>query len=98
MSDAKYFHTTKRGEIHELKEELHQLDKTKKKEAVKKVVFLSILPVIASFLLNRAFCDFSWMYAIEKGLTKSSIFKAEKECYEARTDLNRQIVWMRSCF
>jgi hypothetical protein len=37
MSDAKYFHTTKRGEIHELKEELHQLDKGKKKEAVKKV-------------------------------------------------------------
>eukprot|EP00292_Cryptomonas_paramecium_P003004 CAMPEP_0113683024 /NCGR_PEP_ID=MMETSP0038_2-20120614/13037_1 /TAXON_ID=2898 /ORGANISM="Cryptomonas paramecium" /LENGTH=612 /DNA_ID=CAMNT_0000602255 /DNA_START=44 /DNA_END=1879 /DNA_ORIENTATION=+ /assembly_acc=CAM_ASM_000170 len=38
MSDAKYFHTTKRGEIHELKEELHQLDKSKKKEAVKKVI------------------------------------------------------------
>lgn len=37
MSDAKYFHTTKRGEIHELKEELHQLDKAKKKDAVKKV-------------------------------------------------------------
>ena len=68
MSDAKYFHTTKRGEIHELKEELHQLDKTKKKEAVKKVVFLAILPVIASFLLNLAFCDFSWMYVMEKAL------------------------------
>lgn len=32
MSDAKYFQTTKRGEIHELKEELHQLDKSKQKE------------------------------------------------------------------
>eukprot|EP00286_Rhodomonas_abbreviata_P008403 CAMPEP_0181322904 /NCGR_PEP_ID=MMETSP1101-20121128/19483_1 /TAXON_ID=46948 /ORGANISM="Rhodomonas abbreviata, Strain Caron Lab Isolate" /LENGTH=649 /DNA_ID=CAMNT_0023430861 /DNA_START=181 /DNA_END=2127 /DNA_ORIENTATION=+ len=38
MSDAKYFQTTKRGEIHELKEELHQLDKSKQKEAVKKVI------------------------------------------------------------
>lgn len=38
MSDAKYFQTTKRGEIHELKEELHTNDKTKQKEAVKKVI------------------------------------------------------------
>jgi len=32
MSDAKYFQTTKRGEIHELKEELHTNDKQKQKE------------------------------------------------------------------
>jgi AP-1 complex subunit beta-1 len=38
MSDAKYFQTTKRGEIHELKEELHTNDKAKQKEAVKKVI------------------------------------------------------------
>ncbi|KAJ1479608.1 armadillo-type protein [Baffinella frigidus] len=38
MSDAKYFQTTKRGEIHELKEELHTNDKQKQKEAVKKVI------------------------------------------------------------
>ncbi|EKX40910.1 Adaptor protein complex 1/2 subunit beta 1 [Guillardia theta CCMP2712] len=38
MSDAKYFQTTKRGEIHELKEELHTNDKSKQKEAVKKVI------------------------------------------------------------
>eukprot|EP00746_Dinoflagellata_sp_MGD_P007537 gnl/MRDRNA2_/MRDRNA2_114934_c0_seq1.p1 gnl/MRDRNA2_/MRDRNA2_114934_c0~~gnl/MRDRNA2_/MRDRNA2_114934_c0_seq1.p1 ORF type:complete len:910 (+),score=206.89 gnl/MRDRNA2_/MRDRNA2_114934_c0_seq1:124-2853(+) len=37
-SDAKYFQTTKRGEIQELKEELHTGDKTKTKEAVKKVI------------------------------------------------------------
>ena len=36
-SDGKYFQTSKRGEIHELKEELHIQDKGRKKEAVKKV-------------------------------------------------------------
>eukprot|EP00386_Alphamonas_edax_P004979 GDKI01015628.1.p2 GENE.GDKI01015628.1~~GDKI01015628.1.p2 ORF type:complete len:159 (-),score=57.64 GDKI01015628.1:136-612(-) len=38
MSDGRYFQTTKRGEIHELKEELHSANKDKKKEAVKKVI------------------------------------------------------------
>eukprot|EP00922_Rhytidocystis_sp_ex-Travisia-forbesii_P021284 GHVS01031196.1.p1 GENE.GHVS01031196.1~~GHVS01031196.1.p1 ORF type:complete len:911 (+),score=148.84 GHVS01031196.1:143-2875(+) len=38
MSDGRYFQTTKRGEIHELKEELHSSNKEKKKEAVKKVI------------------------------------------------------------
>lgn len=38
MSDSKYFSTTKKGEIHELKEELRSLDRPKKKDAVKKVI------------------------------------------------------------
>eukprot|EP00921_Rhytidocystis_pertsovi_P005016 GHVQ01008683.1.p1 GENE.GHVQ01008683.1~~GHVQ01008683.1.p1 ORF type:complete len:593 (-),score=62.78 GHVQ01008683.1:96-1874(-) len=38
MSDGRYFQTTKRGEIHELKEELHSSNKEKKKDAVKKVI------------------------------------------------------------
>ncbi|CEL96292.1 unnamed protein product [Vitrella brassicaformis CCMP3155] len=38
MSDGRFFQTTKRGEIHELKEELHSANKDKKKEAVKKVI------------------------------------------------------------
>eukprot|EP00775_Hariotina_reticulata_P007152 gene7152-7367_t len=38
MADGKYFATTKKGEIHELKEELASLDRPKKKEAVKKVI------------------------------------------------------------
>mmetsp|Transcript_21443 Transcript_21443/g.50438 ORF Transcript_21443/g.50438 Transcript_21443/m.50438 type:complete len:907 (-) Transcript_21443:82-2802(-) len=38
MTDSKYFQTTKRGEIHELKEELNAADKQKKKEGVKKVI------------------------------------------------------------
>lgn len=37
-TDGKYFQTTKRGEIQELKEELHLMDKAKVKEAVKKVI------------------------------------------------------------
>ncbi|XP_040579652.1 AP-2 complex subunit beta [Lepeophtheirus salmonis] len=38
MTDSKYFTTTKKGEIFELKSELHSDKKEKKKEAVKKVI------------------------------------------------------------
>lgn len=37
MTDSKYFTTTKKGEIFELKSELNNDKKEKKKEAVKKV-------------------------------------------------------------
>lgn len=40
MTDSKYFTTTKKGEIFELKSELNNDKKEKKKEAVKKVVVL----------------------------------------------------------
>lgn len=36
--DRRFFTSTKRGEIQELKDELHSLDKQKKKDAVKKVI------------------------------------------------------------
>ncbi|CAE7343540.1 BETAC-AD [Symbiodinium pilosum] len=38
QNDGKFFQTTKRGEIQELKEELHAHDKQKQKDAVKKVI------------------------------------------------------------
>ncbi|VWU48464.1 AP-1 complex subunit beta, putative [Hepatocystis sp. ex Piliocolobus tephrosceles] len=38
MSDLRYFQTTKKGELHELKEELHSSHKEKKKEAIKKII------------------------------------------------------------
>ena len=38
MTDSKYFTTTKKGEIFELKAELNSDRKEKKKEAVKKVI------------------------------------------------------------
>lgn len=38
QNDGKFFQTTKRGEIQELKEELHANDKGKQKDAVKKVI------------------------------------------------------------
>jgi AP-1 complex subunit beta-1 len=38
QNDGKFFQTTKRGEIQELKEELHANDKAKQKDAVKKVI------------------------------------------------------------
>ena len=37
MTDSKYFTTTKKGEIFELKSELNSEKKEKKKDAVKKV-------------------------------------------------------------
>lgn len=37
-NDSKYFTTTKKGEIHELKEELHHQKPEKQKDAVKKVI------------------------------------------------------------
>ena len=37
MTDSKYFTTTKKGEIYELKAELNQAKMDRKKEAVKKV-------------------------------------------------------------
>jgi len=37
-TDSKYFQTTKKGEIHELREELLSSDPNKRKEAVKKVI------------------------------------------------------------
>lgn len=40
MTDSKYFTTTKKGEIFELKSELNSDKKEKKKEAVKKVIFV----------------------------------------------------------
>ena len=39
MTDSKYFTTTKKGEIFELKSELNSDKKEKKREAVKKVGF-----------------------------------------------------------
>uniref|UniRef100_A0A182U205 AP complex subunit beta n=1 Tax=Anopheles melas TaxID=34690 RepID=A0A182U205_9DIPT len=42
MTDSKYFTTTKKGEIFELKSELNNDKKEKKKEAVKKVVIASM--------------------------------------------------------
>jgi AP-1 complex subunit beta-1 len=39
MSDGKYFQTTKKGEIHELKEELNSTSRDKIKEAVRLFLF-----------------------------------------------------------
>jgi len=43
MTDSKYFTTTKKGEIFELKSELNSEKKEKKREAVKKVCAASHL-------------------------------------------------------
>ncbi len=40
MTDSKYFTTTKKGEIFELRADLNSDRKDKKKDAVKKVLFI----------------------------------------------------------
>ena len=54
MTDSKYFTTTKKGEIFELKSELNNDKKEKKKEAVKKVG-ISLLKNISNLKLKRIF-------------------------------------------
>ena len=53
MTDSKYFTTTKKGEIFELKSELNNDKKEKKKEAVKKVKFAQF--VYQGVVFNYAF-------------------------------------------
>ena len=50
MTDSKYFTTTKKGEIFELKSELNSDKKEKKREAVKKVSRFSFV--------SKTSCDF----------------------------------------
>jgi hypothetical protein len=56
MTDSKYFTTTKKGEIFELKSELNNEKKEKKKEAVKKVIkiyyYIFLLAVLKKNFLS----------------------------------------------
>lgn len=51
MTDAKYFTTTKKGEIFELKNELNSDKKEKKREAVKKLIFF-LIKIIKSIIFR----------------------------------------------
>lgn len=57
MTDSKYFTTTKKGEIFELKSELNNDKKEKKKEAVKKVRFLTFF-IINNIIISHIFSKF----------------------------------------
>ena len=48
MGDQKYFSTTKKGEIAELKEELNHLDRQKKKDAVRPGLLRSSFSLLKS--------------------------------------------------
>lgn len=56
MTDSKYFTTTKKGEIFELKSELNSDKKEKKKEAVKKVI--ASMTVGEYWLVLKTFWNF----------------------------------------
>jgi len=51
MTDSKYFTTTKKGELFELRADLVSDRKDKKKDAVKKVTFVSI-PNYTAFIIQ----------------------------------------------
>lgn len=51
MTDSKYFTTTKKGEIFELKSELNSDKKEKKREAVKKVGSLCYYCLLMSIII-----------------------------------------------
>ena len=55
MTDAKYFTTTKKGEIFELKSELNSDKKEKKREAVKKVGVPVDIYFPSVFVVNQGF-------------------------------------------
>ena len=58
MSDSKYFTTTKKGEIFELKSELNSDKKEKKREAVKKVC--NLLFTYENYTKNEYMFDKLW--------------------------------------
>lgn len=55
MTDSKYFTTTKKGEIFELKSELNNDKKEKKKEAVKKVCWNSLFILVSDLSSSESF-------------------------------------------
>lgn len=55
MTDSKYFTTTKKGEIFELKSELNNDKKEKKKEAVKKVCVFPIEFLFSGLIVMKCF-------------------------------------------
>jgi len=69
-SDSRFFSTTKRGELHELREELNGNDVTKQKNAIKKV--------IANMTLGR---DVSMVYADVVKLSRTSSLELKKLVY-----------------
>lgn len=70
MTDSKYFTTTKKGEIFELKSELNNDKKEKKKEAVKKVTIRTFRIVVVVIIISELNWDtniarvlfISWMH------------------------------------
>lgn len=61
MTDSKYFTTTKKGEIFELKSELNNDKKEKKKEAVKKVCNLKFFILNYIVIQHDIFLKLSFM-------------------------------------
>uniref|UniRef100_A0A8C6DIV8 Uncharacterized protein n=1 Tax=Moschus moschiferus TaxID=68415 RepID=A0A8C6DIV8_MOSMO len=62
MTDSKYFTTNKKGEIFELKAELNNEKKEKRKEAVKKVIAAMTVGKDVTVVIRDIFCKYSNKY------------------------------------
>uniref|UniRef100_A0A8C0Q4I9 Adaptor related protein complex 2 subunit beta 1 n=2 Tax=Canis lupus familiaris TaxID=9615 RepID=A0A8C0Q4I9_CANLF len=61
MTDSKYFTTNKKGEIFELKAELNNEKKEKRKEAVKKVIAAMTVGKDVRCCCSEVFCYWSFV-------------------------------------
>ena len=68
MTDSKYFTTTKKGEIFELRADLNSDRKDKKKDAVKKVIASMTVGKDVSALFPGFFNSFLWFFIFLKML------------------------------
>lgn len=99
MTDSKYFTTTKKGEIFELKSELNSDKKEKKKEAVKKVRTKCVLRSLRSnwnfFLYNIFHCDFQQVIAsMTVGKDVSALFPDVVNCMQTDNLELKKLVYL----
>lgn len=101
MTDSKYFTTTKKGEIFELKSELNSDKKEKKKEAVKKVRAKCVRRSLRSrkfwtFVIICIFlCDFQQVIAsMTVGKDVSALFPDVVNCMQTDNLELKKLVYL----
>lgn len=93
MTDSKYFTTTKKGEIFELKSELNSEKKEKKREAVKKVRLS--LPSNLMFILVCYSCsDFQVIASMTVGKDVSALFPDVVNCMQTDNLELKKLVYL----
>lgn len=89
MTDSKYFTTTKKGEIFELKSELNSDKKEKKKEAVKKVF---VYNNICTILCEK--CNLQVIASMTVGKDVSALFPDVVNCMQTDNLELKKLVYL----